>query len=167
MPPDVKDWLEQALIDRGFSGYEEFAQLLKEKGFDISHAAVHRHGQQLEKRLARIQASTQAAELIAKAAPDEQDNRSAAVMAMLQTSLFDALMDMEEAEALDPDKRIPLLAKASQGFAKLAESSIKQKKHQAEVIARLDALANKKDDNGKPWLSKEKLDHIKKAVYGI
>lgn len=167
MPADVREWLDQALADRNFSGYKELESLLKERGFDISHAAIHRHGQQLEKRLARIKASTQAAELIAKAAPDDKDSRSEAVTAMIQTSIFDALMDLEDAESLPAEKRLPLLSKAAQGFAKLADSSLNRKKWQADVMAKIEAMAKAKSKKGQPFIQQEALDYIKEVVYGI
>ena len=165
MPTAVREWLEQALIDSKFSGYKELEELVKAKGFDISHAAIHRHGQKLERRLAAIQASTRAAEAIAKAAPDTADNRSAAVTAMIQTSLFDALMDLQDAEGMEAEDRIATLAKASQGFAKLATSSINLKKYQAEVQAKLDGLENQAKQ-GKGTIDLKTLKLVKETLYG-
>ncbi len=167
MPDSVRKWLEQALIDRNFSDYKELEALVKGKGYDISHAAIHRHGQKLERRLAKIQASTRAAELIAQSAPDDKDSRSEAVTAMIQTSIFDTLMDLEDAESLPPEKRLPLLSKAAQGFAKLADSSLNRKKWQAEVIAKIEAMAKAKSKKGEPFIQQEALDYIKEVVYGI
>ncbi len=169
MPPDVREWLERALIDSGFSGYKELEALVKSRGFDISHAAIHRHGQKLERRLAAIKASTEAAQLIAKAAPDSADDRSAAVISMIQTSLFDALMDLQEAELMPADEKIPILAKAAQGFAKLAQSSLLQKQRADEVRARLDAMeaaARKETGEKKRW-TLEILRDIRQNVYGV
>lgn len=166
LPDDVRHWLEQALSENGFSQYKELEALLKNKGFDISHAAIHRHGQKLERKMAAIQASTQAAEAIAKAAPDNADHRSAAVIAMIQTSLFDALMDLQEAEGMEADERINTLAKASQGFAKLAVSSVNQKKHEQEVREKLNAL-QQQASKGDKRLDEETLKYVIDKIYGV
>lgn len=167
MPVHVREWLEKALIDRGFSEYKDLEALLKEKGFNISHAAIHRHGQRLERRLSAIKASTEAARLIAESAPDNEDHRSAAVMSMIQTSLFDALMDLQDAESLPPDERIPILAKASQGFAKLAASSLLQKKWASEVEEKLRGLEDAaRNGSGKKKLDEETLKAVREAIYG-
>lgn len=167
MPAEVRTWLEQTLVNQGFAGYKELEALLKERGFDISHAAIHRHGQKLERRLSAIKASTEAAKLIAESAPDNEDHRSAAVMSMIQTSLFDALMDLQEAESLPPDERIPILAKASQGFAKLAASSLLQKKWASDVEEKLKALeAQARKGNGPKRLDEETLKAVRESIYG-
>lgn len=168
MPPDVRLWLEKALIDNGFSGYKELEALVKSRGFDISHAAIHRHGQKLERRLQAIRASTEAAKLIAESAPDDADHRSAAVISMIQTSLFDALMDLQEAELMPADEKIPILAKAAQGFAKLAQSSLLQKQRADEVRSRLDAMeaAARKETGDKKRMTLEILHNIRQSIYG-
>lgn len=169
MPPEVRDWLEQALVDNGFSGYQELAELLQEKGFDISHAAVHRHGQKLARRLNAIKTSTEAAQLIAKAAPDSADNRSAAVAAMIQTGLFDALMDLQEAdEMLSAEARIEVLSKASQGFAKLFAANLLQKKRADEIKAKLDALEAEaqKQGKGNKYLDLKTVRRIQEEIFG-
>lgn len=165
MPPDVRAWLDKSLSDRGFSGYQELAALLKEKGYDISHAAVHRHGQKLARRLDAIQASTEAAKLIAQQAPDSADERSAAVAAMIQAGMIEALMDFQEAEDLPPDERIIVLSKASQGFAKLFAANLLQKKRADEVKVALDGLeeAAKK---GSVKIDLETLEKVKEVIYG-
>lgn len=171
MPPEVRAWLDQSLSDRGFSGYQELSELLKEKGYDISHAAVHRHGQKLARRLDAIQASTEAAKLIAQHAPDSADDRSAAVAAMIQTGLFDALMDYQEAEDLQPEERILVLSKASQGFAKLFVANLQQKKQAEEISRKLADLEAQARQGKGPGKGKKRLDPdtIKavRELYGI
>lgn len=78
--PDDKFWLDTWFKDKGFCGYVEIAEILMERGYSISKSSVHRYGQKLEQKLAAVQASTQAAILIADAAPDDGDVRSQAVL---------------------------------------------------------------------------------------
>lgn len=170
MPPAVRDWLDKALIDRSFSGYKELEALMKEKGFDISHAAIHRHGQKLERRLQAIKTSTEAARLIAEAAPDQADHRSAATTALIQTSLFDALVDVQEAEeTLDPVKKVKLLAGAAAAFSLLAKSSLAQKQWEDKLKTKLDALekAAEQETGEKKSITLDVLNMIRKEVYGV
>lgn len=168
MPPEVRAWLEQALIDRNFSRYKELEALMKERGFDISHASIHRHGVKLERKLNAIKASTETAKLIAESAPDVADNRSAAVISLIQTGLFDALLDLQEAEETeDPGKKIKLLGGAAVAFAKLATASVQLKRWQDEVIAKLASLQKDGPKKGEPWLTPDAFEHIKRMVYGI
>ncbi len=65
LPAEVKAWLDAALIQGNFSGYEQVAAELAARGCALSKSAVHRYGTQLEQRLSAIKASTEAAKLIA------------------------------------------------------------------------------------------------------
>lgn len=167
LPPDDRQWLENELSRRGFCGYEELAELLEERGFKISRGSVHRFGQKLERKLNAIRASTEAAQLIARHAPDSADDRSSAVAAMIQTGLFDSLMDLEDASDMAPEDKIIVLSKASQGFAKLFTASLLQKKWADDIKKKLEALEKGSGKKGKPWLDKATLEHVKKAIYGI
>jgi hypothetical protein len=167
LPPEDKKWLDNELTTRNFSDYLELAELLQERGYEISHAAVHRHGQKLEKTLARIKLSTEAALLIAEAVPDSQDSRSAAVISMLQTGLFDALTELQDVEKMEPEKRVTTLAKASQGFSKLVEASLSQKRFADEVKKRLDLLEKAAGKKGKPKIDAETLRQVREALYGV
>lgn len=126
---DDKAWLDKRFMDQGFCGYEEIAKILQERGYDISKSSVHRYGQKVEQKLAAVQASTQAAMMIADAAPDDSDMRSSAVLSLVQTELFNALIALQESENpdADPADRIMLMAKAGKGIAEIAKASVNQK----------------------------------------
>ena len=57
LPEDVRRWLERALTESGFSGYNELESLLREQGYVISKSAIHRYGQKIERRLWRYPCS--------------------------------------------------------------------------------------------------------------
>jgi len=143
LPEAVRAWLEKALIERNFSGYAELEALLRSKGFELSRSAIHRHGQKVERRMAAIKASTEAARLISEAAADDQDARSEALHALVQTELFDTILNLQEAgEAdIDPKERVKLLSAAAKTIATLTRASVNLKRFQTEVRARLDAAS--------------------------
>ena len=137
LPPDVRKWLEQALAENNFSGYMQLAAELKDRGYSISKSSVHRYGQKLENRLAAIKASTEAAQAIVDAAPDEGDARSEATMALVQTEMFDALMNMQE--DMPAEKRIKAMSGAMKSIALASRASVNQKKWAVEVREKLAA----------------------------
>ena len=96
LPPEIKQEFERRLTENGFQNYTELTEWLNEQGFQISRSAVHRYGQKIERRFAAIKDSTEAARLIADHASDEGDSRSEALMAMLQTELFNAMVEIGE-----------------------------------------------------------------------
>lgn len=86
LPEDVRRWLERALTESGFSGYNELESLLRERGYVISKSAIHRYGQKIERRYGAIRAATEAARMLTEGAADDQDARSEAVIALFRPS---------------------------------------------------------------------------------
>lgn len=162
MPPPSKiDLLDEAtrrelderIIANGFGGYVALAEWLREHGYSIGKSAVGEYGQKLERRLAAIKTSTEAAKLIAAAAPDDADDRSNAIISLIQTEIFEGLLALQEAEGMDdPAERVALLGKAAKNIATLTRASIARNKWAAEVrkqiTAALDALKKEGFDPG-------------------
>lgn len=167
MPPAVRAWLERTLADRTHQGYHALAALMREKGCEISHAAIHRYDQKVQRSLAAIRASTEAARLIAEAAPDDLDSRSAAVISLVQSHLFDAMLKLAEAEDVaDPAERLKLLGQAARSIADVSRASVSNKTFARAMREKLDALEKTVTQRGK-HLDPETLRIIREEVYGI
>lgn len=143
-----------------------------------SRSAVHRYGQKLERRLSAIRASTEAAKLIQAQAGDDQDARSEALTALVQTELFEAILALQEAadvelpEGASADEiasaRVDLLSKAARNIATLTRSSVALKKYQAEVRAKAQAAADTVDKlTKKGGLTAETAEQIRREILGI
>lgn len=146
LPEEVRRWLQRALTESNFGGYKALEEMLREQGYLISKSAIHRYGQQLERRMAAIKASTEAARMLTEGAADDQDARSEAVIALVQTELFESIVNLQEAgdEELDPADRIGLLSKAAKNIATLARASVNQKKFRLEEQARIEREARER-----------------------
>lgn len=170
LPEDTRAWLNQALAEANFSGYKELEELLRAKGFEISKSAIHRHGQKIERRMAAIKASTEAAKMITEAAGDDQDARSEAVIALVQTEMFDSIIAIQEAEDPDvsPADRLGLMSKAAKNIATLARASIAQKQFKTTVQARATEAAEKVAKLAKKGgASASTIEEIKRSIMGI
>lgn len=170
LPTAVRDWLEAALVDGNFSGYEALAAMLRGKGYDISKSGLHRHGQKIQRRMAAVKASTEAARLIVDSAADNEDSRSEAIIALVQAGLFDSLADLLDAtdEDVAPKDRVALLSKSAKNIAGLVSASARQKKHRMEVQAKVEAAAAAVEKIAvKGGLSAEGVAAIKTEVLGI
>ena len=142
LPKAVRDWLDKALVDGNFSDYRMLEQALRDKGSDISKSVIHRHGQKIARRFAAIKASTEAARLLTQGAADDQDARSEAVIALVQTEMFESIVNLQEAtDEVDPEKRIGLLSSAAKNIATLARASVNQKKFRLAEQARIEQAA--------------------------
>ena len=165
LPEDVRRWLERALTENGFSGYVELETLLREKGYSISKSAIHRYGQKIERRFKAIKDSTEAARIIAEGAEDKE-----ALMGMLQSSLFDALVDIEEAkdDEMTPMEKFQALSFAGKNVASLIQASTKLKVYQADVKRRAELAAEETEKIViQAGLSAETADKIKQQILGI
>lgn len=174
LPEDVRHWLERALSEAGFAGYEALEGLLREQGYAISKSAIHRYGQKIERRFAAIKASTEAARLLTEGAADDQDARSEAVIALVQTELFETILNLQEAQSddIDPGERVKLLSAAARNIATLTRASVSLKKFQSEVReklkAKMDALeAQASAAPGKSGFDLETLQRVRQEIYGL
>lgn len=165
-----KHMLDRWLMDKGFCGYEEIAEKLQSLGYSIGKSSVHRYGQKLEQKLAAVQASTQAALMIAEAAPDDSDMRTQAVLSLMQTQLFDTLINLQEAgaEGVDPAKRLALISSCGKGIASIAQASVGQKKWMLDVRDRAEKAAQAVESIVKKGgLSAEVAADIRAQILGI
>ena len=170
LPQDVRRWLERALMDANFSGYQELEALLREKGFHIGKSSIHRYGQKIERRLSAIKASTEAARILTEGASDDQDARSEAVIALVQTELFESIINLQEAgqEDIEPAERLALLSAAAKNIATLARASVNQKKFRHEVQQRIEAAAaNVEKIARKGGLSAKTVESLRREILGI
>ena len=146
LAPEIKTYI-QAMLASGSVTLDELIADLQARypaaataGDLPSRSAVHRYGTKLERRLSAIRASTEAAKMIKAHAGDDKDARSEALVAMVQTELFEAILALQEAdevdengERADPGDRVALLSKAAKNIATLTRSSINLKEFQAKV----------------------------------
>lgn len=167
LPEDVRRWLERALTERGFSGYEELEALLWDKGYTVGKSSIHRYGQKIERRMAAIRASTDAAKLITEAAGDDQDARSEAVIALVQTEMFESIIAIQEAgdRGVSAEDRLGLMSKAAKNIATLTRASIAQKQFKATVLKRLQEMESDAR-TGKRTLDAETLRIVREEIYG-
>jgi Glu-tRNA(Gln) amidotransferase subunit E-like FAD-binding protein len=170
LPEEVRNALNQELAARNFTGYAELEDWLRGQGFEISKSAIHRYGQKIERRMAAIKASTEAAKFITEAAGDDQDARSEAVIALVQTEMFDSIIAIQEAadEELSAAERLGMMSDAAKNIAALTRASIAQKQFKTIVQARAQEAADKVAKLAKKGgMSASTVDEIKRSILGI
>ena len=108
--------------------------------------------------------------MLTEGAADDQDARSEAVIALVQTELFESILNLQEAseEEISAEDRIGLLSKAAKNIATLARASVTLKKFQVEVRDRVKAAADAVGKIAKGGgVSDETLRLIEEQVLGI
>ncbi len=163
LPAEVKLWLDKALVDGNFSGYELLEKELAERGCTIGKSSLHRYGQQFEQRLQALKMASEQAKAIVQSSPDDEGAVSEALMRLVQEKLFQTLVEC----APGPDKNIDL-AKVAKAVADLTRATVSQKKWQSEVRAKAAVAADAVEAIAKRGgLSAESLDMIRRDILGI
>lgn len=162
LPKAVKEWLDRALVDGNFAGYEALAAELKSRGHDISKTAVHRYGQAFEERMKMLKVSTEQARAVIEASPDDEDTINQAMMRVTQEKAFQLMMAMEvDPETVD-------FAKITRAIADLARSSTTVKDYARKVKAKAAEAAAEVGDTLKgAGLSNEAVEAIKQRILGV
>jgi hypothetical protein len=176
LPLEIKAYIE-AMLATGGQTLDELITDLRERFPAQAHAgdlpsrsAIGRYGQKLERRLSAIRASTEAAKLIQAQAGDDQDARSEAVIALVQTEMFDSIIAIQEAgdEETSSEDRLALMSKAAKNIATLTRASIAQKQYKATVVAKAQAAADTVDKLAKKGgLTAETAAQIRREILGI
>jgi hypothetical protein len=170
LPDQVREQLDAQLVKRGFTGYPDLEAWLKGLGISIGKSSIHRYGAALERRLAAIRASTDAAKLIAQEMPDEAGNREAAVMSMISADVFEIVVQMQEVTdpEVNPLKRAEVMSKLAKNWATMTRASIALKRHQETVTAKARAAADAAERVAvKGGASKETVDELRRQILGI
>ncbi len=161
LPPKVKVWLDQVLVENDFSGYELLAKELKQRGYEISKSALHRYGQGFEQRLAAIKIATEQAKAVTAAAKDEGNDLNDALIRLVQTKAFEVLVDLENAGDVD-------LSKLGRMVADIARASVSQKKWAEDMRGKLEAKLTALDGEAKSGkLDSNTLAIVREQIYGI
>lgn len=165
LPEEARAWLEAAIQQDRYTLEELVAGLQERFDAELSRSSVHRWRQRIERTMQAIKASTEAARLIAQHAPDETDEHSAAVIRMVQSALFEALLRVREAEDVAPADQVRLLSQAARAIADASRASIGQKRWQDEARERLAALEAEEGNAGQR-LDAATLQRVREALYG-
>lgn len=162
MPKAVKEWLDAALVESNFSGYETLSAELKARGCEISKSALHRYGQDFEARLAAIRLATDQARAVVQANPDDDNAVNEALIRLTQEKIFALLVDAsDEAKGIN-------LAKIAKAIADLGRASVQQKKYAAEVEKRARDTADTVSKAAKKaGVSADTIEHFRKAIMEI
>lgn len=176
LPAEIKTYIE-AMLATGSQTLDELIADLRQRfpaaaeaGTLPSRTAVHYYGKKLDRRLSAIKASTEAAKLIQAQAGDDQDARSEALTALVQTELFEAILSLQEAddEEMDAGDRVSMLSAAAKNIATLTRSSVALKTFQTQARQRAKEAAASVDKLAKTGgLSADAATDLRRQILGI
>ncbi|HAF44670.1 MAG TPA: terminase [Gallionellaceae bacterium] len=159
LPTEVKAWLDRALVQGNFSGYELLEQELAGRGFVIGKSSINRYGQEFEQRMRALKLATEQAKAISESVPDDEGSMNDALIRLVQQKAFETLLKMEEGA---PMKEIGLMV------ARLSNATVKQKQWATEVRAKAESAASAVEKIAKKGgLSASAVKEIRSRILGI
>ena len=162
LPQDVREDLDEKLVEEGFQNYEELADWLDEQGYDISKSSVHRYGQEFEDRLEALRIATAQAKEITEQVGDDEGALGDALTAVVQEKAFGLLTSMEME---DQEVEFTSLMNA---IARLQKASVQQKKFRQEMREKAQQAADEAEEIAKEGgLSEEGAEKIRAKILGI
>lgn len=129
LPRAVRERLDARLVEGGFSGYKALEAWLESEGFAISHAALHRYGQGLERKLDAIRLATGQAKALVAGSDDAEGALSLATLRMAQHRLFE-LFHASEGQNL---KEVSAAARAIADMARASISVAAERRKAADA----------------------------------
>lgn len=176
LPKEMREWLHKAFVERGFGDIvgitDELNQLCKEGNVAITvgKSAVGAESQKVKRAQEAIRATTEATRLIAEASRDDEDSRSEAAIALVQSQVFELLLELREAvdEESDPVERMKVLTKVAKSLSEMSRARVNQAKWRTEVETRLKAAADKVSKLAKKGgMDAKTVAEIRASILGI
>lgn len=138
LPAQVRDELNEMLVNNAFSNLAFMAQWLEEKGYEISLATVGRHSLKLKESMSKAMEKARLRLETAKALGGLSDGDKAALLESNEMMAMDALMDQWDQWAdVQVEDRPKALASLIRAGADLSRSSVGTSKWRAENEARI------------------------------
>lgn len=176
LQPEIRSYIEGKLAE-GRLTFDELIDDVKARfpeqdkaGGLPSWSAMQRYSQKLERRLSAIRASTDAAKMICAQTGDNEDTRSEALTSLIQTALFEAILNLKELDdpSVDEGDRVGILSKVAKNIATLTRSSVLLKKFQETIRERAKiAAADSERIVKKAGLSDELAAELRLKILGI
>lgn len=131
LPAAAKEWLDAALVEGNFSGYELLEAELKKRGYDIGKSSLQRYGSAFEASIAKLKVATEQARAVVAASPDDAGDMTEALLRLTQQKVMQLVVDCEiDTDSVDMNKLALIVSR-------LSRSAIPVKRFQAEVKAKL------------------------------
>lgn len=164
LPDDIKRELDRRLIGGNFSDYRALAEWLRDQGFEISRAAIHRYGQAFEDRLAAIKIASEQARAVSEAVGDNEGAMNDALISLVQEKAFNVLVNLQTE---DPETFAKIFPKIGVMVAKLSKASVDQKKFAAEIRKKAERAVENIEVKTKKTMDPELFRIVREEIYGI
>ncbi len=128
LAPELRAEFDRRLVAGSFSDYRGLARWLGEHGCEITHSALQRYGNALERKLNALKLATEQARAVVDASGGADDTVNEGLMRLVQGDLFRVLVELKE---VDP-KKIDINALA-RNVASICRSAVHMRRAAEEM----------------------------------
>lgn len=136
LPQELRDELNQRLVNNGFQDYDGLVAWLEERGHQLSRSAVHRYGrglqEEFEEAMGDVRKTTQMAKAFSESDQDTQGHLVDATARIVQEQLLRITIALRNAEH-EPDKAAKYMASVTHALADIGRMSLGQKKWAQQI----------------------------------
>ena len=157
LPDAIRDELDRRLVAGSFSGYVQLAEWLTEQGHPISHAAVHRHGAELEKKIEAVKMASDQAKVLVESTDGSAGDMSLATLMMAQERLYNLMLASEAGDLKE-------VAAAARAIADMARASVSVSSERRRALA--EAAERAGEAMTKAGISGDTASVIRAAIEG-
>ena len=155
LPRALRERLDQLLVEAGFSGYEDLSAWLAEQGHPVSSSTLQRYGSQYEAKLESVRLSTEMANALVQASPDDAGAMADASIRLVQDRMFDLLLKSEEGD-------LKGVANAARAIAETARASAMIRAERRKIMREASEAVKKVAES--EGLSPDVMDRIDAAL---
>ena len=175
LPQELRDELNQRLVNNGFQDYDGLVEWLEERGHKLSRSSVHRYGRGLEEEfeeaMGDVRKTTQMAKAFSESDQDTQGHLVDATARIVQEQLLRITIALRKAEH-EPEKAAKYMASVTHALADIGRMSLGQKKWATEIRKEerekaAKELEEKVQKEGSKTISTDRLREIVRETYGV
>jgi hypothetical protein len=176
LPEDLKIELDRRLEAGTFRSFRILSDWFAEKGYEISHTALHQYRLKFDRRLEAIRLASEQARIVCEQFKDDDVNMQGALLRLVQTHLFQMLYAVKEEEIRTTgatgtqvqEKIAPInitaLARSVSGLVRAEAENRKLAERTRVAVAE---AAKKVDEAREKGLSVDAADQIRAALMEI
>jgi hypothetical protein len=168
LPRELKAELDRRLSQSAFDSYRALSKWLREQGFVISHAALHKYGRKFERRLEAVRLAVAEAKAIVEATGGGNADLERALMTMVQKRLFEVLVALEDNRTEGQPPNVNALARSVSGLMKAGVQYEKWSVEKDKRIAERVSIAEQRVEEARAHgLSADAADQIRAVLMEI
>ncbi|HYB91401.1 MAG TPA: phage protein Gp27 family protein [Candidatus Binataceae bacterium] len=168
LPQKLKDELDRRLTQSDFGSYRGLSKWLRDNGYKISHAALHKYAKKFERRLEAVRLAVAEAKVIVEETAGDDHAMRQGLMRLVQTHLFLVLSKVLDAQ---PDRLAPnfhAISRSVEGLTRadvmLEQWYVEEREHIASQVTAAQKSLDEARDQG---LSPEAAERIRAALLEI